>query len=66
MIWRLSGASDATWGSCKEDGRSVTGCASHFMDAPVAWKSKAQGQVYLSSTESEHVGLSESIREVTP
>ena len=62
-MWRLSDTSDATWGSNKEDGRSVTGHVLHFMGVTTAWKSKAQSQVCLSSCESEYVAISEVAKE---
>ena len=64
ILWKMSGISDATWGSNKEDGRSVTGYVLYFMGVPIAWKSKAQKHCSLSSSESEYIAISELVKEV--
>ena len=64
IIWRLVGVCDLRWGSNKEDGKSVTGYILCFMGVPVVWKLKAQNFVLLSSSESEHVSISELVKEV--
>ena len=64
IIWRMRGICDSTWGSCKEDGKSVTGYVLYFMGVPVAFKSKQQPLVTLSSAEAEYVGISELAKEV--
>ena len=61
--WKMSGMSDATWGSNKDDGRSVTGCFLHFMGVSMAWKSKAQPLCSLSSSESECIAIGELVKE---
>jgi hypothetical protein len=60
----MSGISDSTWGSNKEDGRSVTGYILYFMGVPIAWKSKGQPHCTLSSSEAEYVAISELVKEV--
>ena len=55
--------SDATWGSNKEDGRSVAGHLLHFMGVPMAWKSKTQPLCSLSSSASECIATSELVKE---
>ena len=60
----MSGMSHATWGSNKEDGRSVTGHLPHFMGMPMAWKSKAHPLCSLSSSESECTAISELVKDV--
>ena len=64
ILWKMSGISDATWGSNKEDGKSVTGYVLYFMGVPIAWKSKAQKHCSLSSSESEYIAISELVKEV--
>ena len=59
IIWRLKGMCDSTWGSNKDDGRSVTGCTSYSMVVPVLWKSKIQPHVTLSMSEARHVATNE-------
>ena len=60
----MSGISDATWGSNKEDGKSVTGYVLYFMVVPITWKHKAQKHCSLSSSESEYIAISELVKEV--
>ena len=64
IIWKLQGICDATWGSCKDDGRSVTGYILYFMNVPISFKSKQQPLVTLSSCEAEYVGISELAKEI--
>lgn len=63
-IWRLRGICDSTWGSDKDDGRSVTVYILYLMEVPIAWKSKTQSHVTLSSSEAEYIALSELVKEV--
>ena len=65
VMWRLDGACDSTWGSNEEDSRSVTWCVLHFMGVLVAWKSKSQPNVSLSSSEAECVSISELVKETS-
>jgi hypothetical protein len=46
--------------------RSRTGYIVTYAGAPVVWASKLQTEIALSSTESEYVALSQSLREVLP
>ena len=64
VIWKMSGICDATWGSSKEDGRSVSGYILYFMGVPISFKSKQQPLVTLSSCEAEYVGISELVKEI--
>ena len=63
IVWKMSGISDSTWGSNKEDGRSLTGCVPCFMGVSVAWKSKSQPNATLSSSEAECIAISELAKE---
>jgi hypothetical protein len=62
--WILKGICDSTWGSEKQDGKSVTGYILYFMGVPISWKSKAQPLVTLSSSEAEYVAASELLKEI--
>ena len=64
IVWTMRGISDATWGSNKEDERSVMGYILYFMNVPIAWKSKNQGHASLSSCEAEYIAISELVKEV--
>ena len=64
IIWKLKGISDATWGSDLGDRKSITGYVLFFMGVPIAWKSKKQMCVALSSTEAEYVAMSELVKEI--
>ena len=62
--WILKDICDATWGSSKEDGRSVIGFILYLMDVPISWKSKTACHVTLSSAESEYISSSELVKEI--
>ncbi|XP_059076415.1 uncharacterized protein LOC131067604 [Cryptomeria japonica] len=49
----LIGYTDANWGGCKDDQRSTSGAAFFLGDRLVAWHSKKQDCVTLSTAESE-------------
>ena len=55
---------DATWGSDPDDGRSVSGYIIFVQGVPVAWKSKMQASVVLSSAEAEYVSSTEMVKEM--
>lgn len=59
----LRGWSDADWAGDVEDRRSTTGYLFTLAGAPVAWKSKKQPTVALSSCESELMAITESVKE---
>jgi Reverse transcriptase (RNA-dependent DNA polymerase) len=46
--------------------RSRSGYAIFYAGCPVSWSSKLQTEIALSSTESEYISLSQSLREVIP
>ena len=62
--WNLRGFCDSDFATDKEKRLSVTGYVIYFMGVPVAWKSRAQRSVVLSSTEAEYVALSEVVKEI--
>jgi len=48
-----------------------TACSRHgyiikYLNCPIVWKSQLQGEVALSSSESEYTGLSYALREAIP
>ena len=57
---------------CKEDSldidtaRSRHGYIIKYLNCPIVWKSQLQGEVALSSSESEYTGLSYALREAIP
>ena len=57
---------------CKEDSsdadtaRSRHGYIIKYQNCPIVWKSQLQGEIALSSTESEYTGLSYALREAIP
>ena len=55
----LEGWCDADYGGCPDSRRSTTGYVFHLNGGPVAWKSKLQGAVAMSTTEAEYIALSE-------
>ena len=60
----IRGFSDSDWAGDKDDRRSITGYCVYFMDCLVAWKSRAQKNVTLSSSEAEYVAVSEICSEI--
>jgi Reverse transcriptase (RNA-dependent DNA polymerase)/Integrase core domain len=70
LVYRKGGGcevraySDADWGSCINDRKSVSGCLVKIGVNTVMWKSKKQKTVALSTTESEYMALVETAKEV--
>jgi hypothetical protein len=62
--FQITGSSDANWGNDIKGRRSLHGFIISLHACPILWTSKKQTFVALSSTESEYVGLSESVREI--
>jgi hypothetical protein len=58
-IFTIEGYSDSDYASDKDDRKSITGMVIYICEIPVAWKSRAQKAVALSSTEAEYYALSE-------
>ena len=57
-VWKLKGKSDSDFSGDREKRLSVTGYIIYLLNVPIAWRSKAQRNVTLSSTEAEYVALS--------
>jgi hypothetical protein len=55
---RLEGFSDADWGANPDDRRSISGYAFLIGNGAVAWSSKKQQTVALSSMEAEYLAIS--------
>lgn len=62
--WKIKGYSDSDYAGDKNNRISITGYIIYIMNAPVAWRSKSQRSVTLSSSEAEYVALSETTAEV--
>ncbi|UYV65699.1 hypothetical protein LAZ67_3005177 [Cordylochernes scorpioides] len=59
----LHGYADADWGGNLVDRKSHTGIVYFLVRGPIAWESKKQQTVTLSSTESEYIALCEAGKE---
>ena len=57
-VWEIKGITDASFASNKETRRSVTGYLIFLNGVLIAWKSKTQHHVTISTTKSEYVALS--------
>jgi hypothetical protein len=55
---------DANWAGCVDDRKSTSGMVAKINGTAVAWKSKKQTTVALSSAEAEYIAASEASREV--
>ncbi|KRZ13489.1 Retrovirus-related Pol polyprotein from transposon TNT 1-94 [Trichinella zimbabwensis] len=55
--------SDADWGNDRDDRRSISGCVVSHSGAAIAWSSKKQSTVALSTTEAEYMALSHAAQE---
>jgi hypothetical protein len=62
--WYLEGLSDSDFATDKDTRISVTGYIVYFCGIPVAWRSRSQRGVTLSTSESELVACSELIKEI--
>ena len=54
---------DADWAADLDDRRSFTGYVFKYADGPIAWESRKQRTVALSSAEAEYMALSDSTKE---
>ena len=54
----LEGWCDADLAGCVDSRRSTSGYVFHLNGGPVAWQSKLQGSVAMSTTEAEYIALS--------
>lgn len=59
----LVGYSDSDWASCIDDRKSVSAYLFSLGSGAVAWRSKKQNSVALSSTEAEYISASEAASE---
>ena len=64
LIWKMIMWSDSDWGADKDNRLSVSGMALFVNGVLVAWRSKQQKAVALSSSEAELVAASEAVKEV--
>ena len=64
LHWVLRGLSDADFSTDKDNRKSITGFILYLLGCPISRKSKGQGAVSLSSTESEYYAMSEIVQEV--
>lgn len=62
--WNLVGYSDADWAGDQSSRRSTTGFIFFYGSGPIAWVSRRQSCVSLSSMEAEYVALSEASQEL--
>ena len=62
--WEIKAYSDSDFAGDADTRRSVSGYVVYLMGCPIAWRSKGQKSVTLSSTEAEYVALSELSTEV--
>ena len=62
--WELVALSDSDFATDKVKRVSVTGYVIYFMGIPVAWRSRGQKGVTLSTSEAEYVALSEVVKEL--
>ena len=62
--WRIVGYSDSDFAGDKDNRQSVTGFIIYFMGCPIAWRSRSQKSVALSSTEAEYYGMSDLVTEI--
>lgn len=62
--WKISGKSDSDYAGDKNTRQSVSGYVVYLNGALIAWKSKSQKTVTLSSTEAEYMALGELCTEV--
>ena len=62
--WRIVGYSDSDFAGDKDNRRSMTGFIIYFMGCPIAWRSRSQKSVALSSTEAEYYGMSDLVTQI--
>lgn len=61
----LSCYSDADWGSNVIDRKSYSGYVLFFAGGPIAWESKKQDIVALSSMEAEYIAMCQAVKEIS-
>ena len=62
--WELRGLSDSDFASDKEKRVSTFGYVVYFNGIPVAWRSKVQRSIVLSTTEAEYIAVAEVVKEI--
>ena len=62
--WSLVAYTDSDWAGDKESRISISGYILYFAGVAIAWRSKAQKNVTLSSSEAEYVALSDCVKDV--
>jgi hypothetical protein len=62
--WSLQTFCDSDYAGDKDGRKSITGYIIYIQDMPIAWKSKSQKNVTLSSSEAEYVAISELTTEI--
>jgi hypothetical protein len=62
--WSLRVFCDSYWAGYSETRIRVTGFILNLMNVPLCWQSKSQKGVTLSSSEADHVAMSEAVKEV--
>jgi len=63
-VWTMRAYCDSDFAGDMDDRRSITGFIIYICGCPVAWRSKGQKNVTLSSTEAEYVAISEVAQEI--
>ena len=64
LTWELKGYCDSDFAGDTDTRRSVSGFVIYLCGAVIAWRSKGQKSVSLSSTEAEYVAISEVAMEI--
>ena len=64
MKWDLKAFSDSDFAGDIDSRKSVSGYIIYLCGAPIAWQSKGQKSVLLSSTEAEYMAVSEVAMEI--
>ena len=64
LLWKLKGVVDTGFAMDVDTRRSITGYLIYFCEALIAWNSRLQKNVTLSSMEGKYVGLSEISTEI--
>ena len=62
--WRLKAFCNSDWAGNKDNRRSIIGYCVYFQGCLVAWKSRAQKNVTLSSSEAEYMAILEVCTEI--
>ena len=62
--WKLTAYSDSDWAGDKDSRHSITGYNVYLNNKLIAWKSRSQKNITLSSTEAEYVAVSEVCNEI--